>query len=181
MMHPRRPEGAVVNRIPSLLPPLPPSARAVLLGFVTGLRSQVPVALLAIESQHGHFDPGAGRLARRFGSSEGVAGSLIGFAGELVADKLPITPARTTPGPFLQRLATGGTVGAAVHYDAGRTRPLGILLGAAGAGAGAWAGTRARDFLAERTRLPNPLIGAVEDLFAVGLAYAVITAGRDTR
>lgn len=170
-----------MDRIPSLLPPLPPSARALLLGFVAGLRSQVPVALLAIESSQGRFDPGAGRLARRFGSSEGVAGSLVGFAGELVADKLPTTPARTTPGPFLQRLATGATVGAAVHYDAGRDRPLGVLLGAAGAGVGAWAGNRARTFLAERTRLPGALIGAVEDLFAVGLAYAVITAGRNAR
>jgi uncharacterized membrane protein len=167
-----------VDRVPSLLPPLPPPARAVLLGFVTGLRSQVPVALLAIESQQGRFDPGAGRLARRFGSSEGVAGSLVALAGELVADKLPVTPRRTTSGPFLQRLATGGTIGAAVHYDAGRSRPLGALLGAAGAGAGAWAGTQARAFLAERTRLPGPLLGAAEDLFAVGLTVAVITAGR---
>ena len=114
-----------MDRIPSPLPPLPPPARALLLGFVTGLRSQVPVALLAIESQQGRFDPGAGRLARRFSSSEGVAGSLVAFAGELVADKLPITPRRTTSGPFLQRLATGATIGAAVHYDAGRPRPLG--------------------------------------------------------
>ena len=167
-----------MDQFPSL-PPLPPPARAVLLGFVTGLRSQVPVALLAIESQQGRFDPGVGRLARRFGSSEGVAGSLVGFAGELVADKLPITPRRTTTGPFLQRLATGGTVGAAVHYDAGRSRPLGALLGAAGAGAGAWAGSTARTFVAERTRLPNPLLGAVEDLVAVGLAMAVISTGRD--
>ena len=167
-----------MDPIPSFLPPLPPPARAVLLGFVAGLRSQVPVALLAIESQRGRFDPGAGRLARRFGSSEGVAGSLVGFAGELVADKLPITPRRTTTGPFLQRLATGGMVGAAVHYDAGRSRPLGALLGAAGAGAGAWAGSTARRFAAERTRLPNPLLGAVEDVVAVGLALAVIGAGR---
>jgi uncharacterized membrane protein len=168
-----------VDRTPSFLPPLPPPARAVLLGFVTGLRSQVPVALLAIESQQGRFDPGAGRLARRFGSSEGVAGSLVGFAGELVADKLQITPRRTTIGPFLQRLATGATVGAAVHYDAGRSRPLGALLGAAGAGAGAWAGTSARAFVAERTRLPGPLLGAAEDLVTVGLAVAVVGAGRD--
>jgi uncharacterized membrane protein len=89
-----------------------------------------------------------------------------------------VTPRRTTSGPFLQRLATGGTIGAAVHYDAGRSRPLGALLGAAGAGAGAWAGTQARAFLAERTRLPGPLLGAAEDLFAVGLTVAVITAGR---
>jgi uncharacterized membrane protein len=170
-----------VDRVPSLLPPLPPPARAALLGFVTGLRSQVPVALLAIESQRGGFDPGAGRLARRFGSPEGVLGALVAVAGELAADKLPITPSRLTAGPFLQRLATGGTVGAAVHYDAGRPRALGALLGAAGAGAGAYAGTRARAFLAERTRLPGPVLGAAEDLFAIGLALAVVTAGRDRR
>ena len=164
-----------MDRVPSL----PPPARAALLGFVTGLRSQVPVALLAVESQRGRFDPGGGRLARRFGSSEGVLGAVVACAGELVADKLPVTPSRTTIGPFLQRLATGGVVGAAVHYDAGRSRPLGALLGAVGAGAGAWAGTQARVLLADRTRVPGPLLGVAEDLFALGLAVAVITAGRD--
>jgi uncharacterized membrane protein len=104
---------------------------------------------------------------------------VVAFAGEVVADKLPATPPRTTIGPFLQRLATGGTVGAAVHYDAGRSRPVGALLGAAGAGAGAWAGSTVRAFVAERTRLPNPLLGAAEDVVAVGLALAVISAGRD--
>jgi uncharacterized membrane protein len=169
-----------VDRVPSLLPPLPPPARAVLLGFVTGIRSQVPVALLAIEAQRGRFDPGAGQLARRFGSAEGVAGSLVAFAGELVADKLPMTPRRTTWGPFTQRLVTGGTIGAAVHYDAGEARPLGALLGAAGAGTGAYAATKVRALVAERARLPGPLLGAAEDLFAVALAVAVVTAGRDT-
>jgi uncharacterized membrane protein len=162
-----------VDRVPSL----PPPARAVLLGFVAGLRSQVPVALLAIESERGRFDPGGGRLARRFGSRQGVLGAVAAFAGEVVADKLPVTPPRTTIGPFLQRLATGGAVGAAVHYDAGRSRVLGALLGSAGAGAGAYAGTRARAFAAERTGLPGPLLGAAEDLVAVGLAVAVVASG----
>jgi uncharacterized membrane protein len=169
-----------VDRVPSL-PPLPPPARALLLGFVAGIRSQVPVAVLALEAQRGAFDPGTGRLARRFTSRQGTLGAMVALGGELVADKLPKTPRRTTRGPFLQRLATGGAVGAAVHYDAGRPRALGALLGAAGAGAGAYAGTRARGYLAERTRLPGPLLGAVEDLLAIGLTVAVVTAGRDTR
>jgi uncharacterized membrane protein len=168
-----------VDRVPSLLPPLPPPVRAGLLGFVTGLRSQVPVALLALEAERGRFDPGMGRLARRFGSREGVLGAVVAMGGELVADKLPATPSRLTPGPFLQRLATGATVGAAVHYDAGRPRSLGALLGAAGAGAGAFAGTRARALLADRTTLPGPVQGAIEDLVAVGLGVAVVGAGRD--
>jgi uncharacterized membrane protein len=173
-------EGAAVDRVPSLLPPLSPPVRAGLLGFVTGLRSQVPVALLAVESAQGRFDPGTGRLARRFASTEGVLGTVVALGGELVADKLPVTPSRLTPGPFLQRLATGAAVGAAVHYDAGRSRTLGALLGAAGAGAGAFTGARTRILLADRTTLPGPLLGAAEDLLAVGLAVAVLTAGRDS-
>jgi uncharacterized membrane protein len=168
-----------VDRVPSLAP-LPPPARALLLGFAAGLRSQVPVALMAIETQQGRFDPGGGRLARRLGTTEGVLGAVTACAGELVADKLPVTPARTTIGPFLQRLATGGAVGAAVHYDAGRPRALGALLGAAAAGAGAYAGTRARALAAERTGLPGPLLGAAEDLVTIGLALAVVAAGRET-
>jgi uncharacterized membrane protein len=167
-----------VDRVPSLLPPLPPPARAVLLGFAAGLRSQVPIALLAVEAEQGRFDPGPGRIARRFASSEGVLGAMVAAAGELVADKLPMTPSRLTAGPFLQRLATGGAVGAAVHYDAGYPRAFGGLLGAAGAGAGAWAGARARTTAAERTGLPGPLLGAVEDLVVVALAVAVVGAGR---
>jgi uncharacterized membrane protein len=171
-------EGAAVDRARSPLPPLPPPARALLLGVAAGVRSQVPIALLAIEAEAGRFDPGPGRMARRFASSEGVLGALLAAGGELVADKLPVTPSRTTIGPFLQRLATGAAVGAAVHYDAGHSRPLGAVLGAAGAGAGAYLGTRLRAAAAERTSLPQPLLGAIEDLVTVGLALAVIGAGR---
>jgi hypothetical protein len=53
------------------------------------------------------------------------------------------------------------------------------VLGAAGAGAGAWAGSRARILAAERTTLPGPLLGAIEDLVAIGLAVLVLEAGRD--
>jgi uncharacterized membrane protein len=167
-----------VDPVPSL-PPLPPPARAVLLGFAAGIRSQVPVALLAIEADAGRFDPGSGWMARRFASPQGVLGTLLAAAGELLADKLPVTPPRTTPGPFLQRLATGGAVGAAVHYDAGHPRAVGALLGSAGAGAGAYLANRARAAVAERTRLPGPLLGAIEDLLVVALAVAVVTTGRE--
>jgi uncharacterized membrane protein len=178
-MHLRRTEGAAVDQVAASLPPLPPPVRALLLGVVTGLRSQVPVALLAVEAERGRFDPGAGRLARRFASPEGVLGAVLAATGELIADKLPVTPDRTDPGPLLGRLVTGAAVGSAVHYDAGHPRALGALAGAVGAGLGSFGGARARAALADRTGLPQPLLGAAEDLFAVGLAVAVIAAGRD--
>ena len=170
-----------MNRVASSLPSLPPPARALLLGVVSGLRTQVPVALLAVEAQRGNFDPGAGRLARRFASPEATLGAVLAAGGELIADKLSVTPDRTDAGPLLGRLVAGAVVGAAVHYDAGQPRALGALAGAAGAGVGSVAGARVRAALADRTNLPQPLLGAVEDLFAVGLALAVIGSGRDSR
>jgi uncharacterized membrane protein len=167
-----------VDRTVSALPPLPPPARALVLGFATGIRSQVPVALLAIAAERGEFDPGPGRVARTFATTRSVRGTLAAAGGELILDKLPVTPRRTTPGPLLQRLATGGAVGAAAHYDAGRPRAVGAVLGAAGAGAGAYLATRARVALAERTRLPSPLLGAAEDLVAVALTLAALSAAR---
>jgi len=43
---------------------------------------------------------------------------------------------------------------------------------------GGAASTRARAVLAERTTLPDPLLGGIEDLLAVALAVAVLGAGR---
>jgi uncharacterized membrane protein len=177
-MHPRT-EGAAVDRVPSPPVALPPPARALLLGVVSGLRTQVAVAVLAVEAEAGRFDPGAGRLARRFASPEGALGAVVAAAGELLVDKLSLTPSRTAAGPLLGRLVAGATVGAAVHYDAGRSRPVGAVLGLAGAGIGAFGGGRARDLLADRTGWPQPLLGAIEDLVAVGLAVAVAAAARD--
>jgi hypothetical protein len=71
-----------VDRVPSLLPPLAPPVKAGLLGFVTGIRSQVPVALLAVEANAGRFDPGTGRLARRFASPQAVVGTVVAPGGE---------------------------------------------------------------------------------------------------
>jgi uncharacterized membrane protein len=43
--------------------------------------------------------------------------------GERVADKLPRTPSRTTPGPFIGRIVTGGLSGAALTAGSGGMRP----------------------------------------------------------
>ena len=163
------------------VPPLPPPARALLLGVAAGLRSQVPIALLAVEASQGRFDPGTGPLARALESRGGLVGAVTAAVGELVADKFPSTPSRLTAGPFLQRVATGAAVGAAVHRDAGASTVTGVVFGALGAGAGAAAGARFRGLAAERSRLPDAVWAVLEDLLAAGLAVAVVAAGRRGR
>src|ERR671922_1812342 len=97
-----------------------PFTRASMLGAVAGMRSQLPIALLGLESARGRFDPGRSWPARRLARPGGVAAAVLAAVGELVADKLPVTPDRTRPGPFAGRVASGTLVGAAVYHDADR-------------------------------------------------------------
>src|SRR6266536_2961156 len=72
------------------LPPLTVLLRPLLLGVVTGARSQLGLAVLAWSPPR-RRDPAPLRLLR---TRAGRAGSGLAVAGELVADKLPRTPSR---------------------------------------------------------------------------------------
>ncbi|MBA3450075.1 MAG: DUF4126 family protein [Chloroflexia bacterium] len=156
----------------------PDYARSAGVGIVAGMRSQLPLALLALESSRGRFDAGSQAPLRLLG--EPVARRLLGLAaaGEFVGDKLPFTPSRLDPGPLGGRFLFGGLAGAAVAAESGRAPLLGVALGAAGAGIGAAAGYQARSFLGSRTGVADPVWGAVEDIAAIALGLAVLRASR---
>ena len=141
-----------------------PLARALAIGAVAGMRSQLPFALLSVRSAGG---PLAGRAGR--------AATLLAAAGELVADKLPVTPERTRPGPAAGRVAAGGLAGAALYRDAGRAWAPGAAAGALAAAASTVALARARRALARRTGLPVLALGLAEDALAVGLGLLAVT------
>jgi len=151
--------------------------RALLLGAVVGMRSQLPIALLGLESSRGRFDPGRSRLARRLATPGGVAAAVLASVGEFVGDKLPVIPDRTRPGPFAGRVAIGTLVGAAVYQDANRPAAYGAALGAAAAAASTLALARARTTLGRRTPLPDPAWGIVEDSLALTLGLLAVRSG----
>jgi len=100
--------------------------------------------------------------------------------GELVADKLPFTPARTRALSVAFRVLSGAAVGAAI-FTAQRKHPApGILLGTVGALAATYGMYEARRQIDARLHAPDPLVGAVEDLIAVGSAFGA-TAGMTVR
>ena len=149
-------------------------ARAAGLGVVAGMRSQLPLALMALAANRSQFAVGSGRplgLLR----SPGVQ-RLLGFSaiGELIGDKLPFTPSRLSPGPFVGRLLFGGLTGAAVAVDARRSAALGGVLGAIGATIGAVSGYHARATAGRATPVPDPAWGAVEDAIAVALGLGLL-------
>lgn len=131
-------------------PPAYPQAAA--LGFATGLRSMMGIAVI------GETMPGAVRIATRLLS-----------AGELVGDKLPKIGSRLALAPLSARIVIGAMVGY-IACGEGRCSPfIGALLGAAGAVAGSYGGYHARKALDERLHLPDPVVAVAEDALAVSL------------
>src|SRR5947209_4800056 len=71
------------------------------LGFVTGIRSMSSLALLGWTSDK---SPAGVKFPIKWLP-------LVAALGEAVADKLPVIPSRTLPGPFTGRLIIGGVSG----------------------------------------------------------------------
>lgn len=156
-----------------------PLMPALVAGLATGGRSMTPLALLALTAP-----AGSDRLPDRVFAVPWVRGFLGLLAvGELVGDKLPVTPSRTMPVVFATRLLTAAGCGVVIArrqtVDSGDPRePLpqpppasgvaaAVVTAVGGAALSSVAGTRWRG-LASR-RFGQDWVGAVlEDLGSVG-------------
>lgn len=166
---------------PSIPMSAPTPLLAAVLGWAAGMRSMTPPAVLAQTLNRAR--PRVPQLARRrrppaaaLGSDRAAALLPLAAAGELVADKLPVTPARTDPAPLLGRIGSGALVGAAVAAVRRQNPIVPALIGAASAAASSFAMMELRRRLGERLDLPDPAVAVVEDALAVGISVA---AARD--
>lgn len=147
------------------------------LGFMTGLRSMTPMAVLCWFAFRHHM-PVAHTWA--FWTERPV--TVIVFAlfalGELIVDKLPQCPNRTGIFPLIVRLVFGGLVGAIAATAMHGSALEGILLGAISALAGTWIGFHLRGDLPKRLGISDLPVALFEDLIAIGasiLALGIIT------
>ena len=97
--------------------------------------------------------------------------------GELVLDKLPFTPSRKQPGPFIGRILSGGLAGAALAAGLCQSLAAGGVAGALGAVAGTLGGYQARTGLVRALAVPDYVVALAEDVVAVGGALLIV-AGR---
>jgi uncharacterized membrane protein len=153
--------------------------RPLVLGIVTGMRSQLGVAVLAWSEPASGRDTRALRLLR---STPGRQLAAAGAAAELIADKLPSTPSRLQPPALAARVVAGAGVGAlAVNSSDRRTVGIASLLGAAGAIAGSYAGAYYRKLAPARTHTPDLPWALGEDAVAAGLAATVVKVWPEPR
>jgi uncharacterized membrane protein len=148
-----------------------------LLGLTTGLRSMTPMALICWYAYLGYL-PVDGTWAA-WTAHFWVAVALTVLAvGELIADKLPKTPNRTSPGPLLWRLILAGAAGSIAASAMDGPGLEGVLLGVLGALLGAFGGYMLRRDLVEKMDCKDWHVAVAEDLVTIlcaGFALHVVT------
>lgn len=146
---------------------------AAAIGAVAGLRSMMAPALLSQAARTGSIDLEGTPF--EFLSTQRAADIATGAAVlELVGDKLPFTPNRTTPVPLIARAASGAMAGAAVCAAHKEDWVPGALVGAAAAVAAAFAGYLIRRSLTQSGETPDLLVALAEDAIAIGVGVVAL-------
>jgi uncharacterized membrane protein len=147
---------------------------AIGIGIVAGLRSLTAPAVVAWAAHLGWLSLSGSSLAF-MGSTVVVAIFSLLAIGELIADKMPKTPRRTSLVPLLTRIVTGGLCGGSLCASANQSLLIGALLGGTGAVIGAFAGYDIRRRLVSKLNTKDLLIAIPEDLIAIGLAWFLVS------
>lgn len=142
------------------------------IGAISGLRTFTPPAMV------GHLKtvPRLPRKWRFLRTSRAAKLAAALAVSELAGDKLPSMPSRLQVGALLARGSSGAACGAALSTRRGargRTIAAGALLGGVAAIAAAFAGHHLRRRLSRALNVPDPAIAVLEDVVAIGGAWAI--------
>lgn len=147
---------------------------ALLIGVVAGLRSLTAPAVVAWAGFLGWINLQA-TWASWMASVFAVIGFTVLAVGEVIADKLPKTPARTAVPSFTARIIMGGfsgaVIGAAWHWTF-----TALGAGVIGAVLGTLGGYHARRGLVAAIRGRDLPIALLEDAIAILGGFAILAA-----
>ena len=153
--------------------------RAAQLGIGTGIHSMTPIAAVTWGAESGKLVIPE-RSPFSYLANKKVSGVCLAVAViEIVADKLPILPSRSSLLPLTSRMLLGGLSGGAVAAADEQPAALGIAIGAIAAAWCSYAATTGRTQLTDMG-VPNAVVGLVEDLLAVSLALAAVLKQEST-
>jgi len=147
---------------------------ALLIGVVAGLRAMTAPAAVSWAAALGWI------------SLDGTPLAFLGFkytpwvftvlaVVEMITDQLPKTPSRKVPVQFGARIAMGALCGAAIGASQG-VLVGGLIAGAVGAVIGTLGGYELRRRLAASIGGRDFPAALVEDAFAIGSAYWIVTS-----
>jgi uncharacterized membrane protein len=145
-----------------------------LLGCVTGLRSLTAPAVVCWGAHLGWLHFAGTKLAFIDRPATLIVLTLLAL-GELVADKLPNTPARTAPLGLIARIVMGGLCGVALATSAGGSLSAAAIVGVVGALVGTFAGYNVRRALVLRAHLQDFAVALAEDVIAIAGGLLIVS------
>ena len=137
--------------------------RAAGLGAVAGLRSMAAPALLSRAVQRGEVGELRDTRFAALGFPKVSTTLQLLMVGEMVADKTPFIPSRTSAPALIGRALSGALVGGALFAAEKRRPASGAVLGALSATAAAYVGETLRTKGAEKFEGPDQILGLLED------------------
>ena len=139
------------------------------IGFVAGLRSLTPPAVVAWTAYLGWLNLNGSPLAFMGSIIAVIIFSLLALF-ELCVDLQPSTQKRTAPVPLIARILTGALCAACICAASSQSLIIGALLGGVGGIIGAFAGYEIRRRLVAALNIKDTFIALLEDLVTIGLA-----------
>jgi uncharacterized membrane protein len=133
------------------------------LAALTGLRSMAGPALLSRAVRRGDVKGLQGTWFAALGYPKVSTALQTLMIGEMVADKTPFIPARTSAPALLGRALSGALVGATLFADAERRASSSVVLGALCAIAAAYTGEKLRVEGPEKLGVSSLILGLLED------------------
>lgn len=146
---------------------------AFLIGVIAGLRSMTAPAAVSWAARLGwlHLE-NTGLAFLGYAATPYILSVLA--VGELIIDKLPKTPSRKAPVPFIGRIVIGALCGAALGATSAGLIG-GLLAGVLGAVAGTLGGYEFRARLVRAIGGKDLPIALLEDVIAVGGAALIVS------
>ena len=145
-----------------------------LLGFITGMRTMTPLAVISWFAWLGHL-PVADDWCSWVAKLPVAIAFTVLAAAEYAADKLGYSPRPTRPAILSIRIFLGGLVGAIVAAGLDASGVEGTILGVLGAIVGAFCAYELRHQLTSRFGCKTWHVTVSEDVFAV--AFAILCLG----
>ncbi len=145
-----------------------------LLGCLTGLRSLTPPAVVCWAAHLGwlHF---AGTKLAFLGRPVTLIVLTLLAVVELIADKLPKTPARTAPLGVIARIVLGCLGAVALATSAGGNLLVAAIVGITGALVGTFAGYQIRRDLVLLAHFADFAVAIAEDVIAVAGSLLIVS------
>jgi uncharacterized membrane protein len=145
-----------------------------LFGCVDGLRSLTPPALVCWPAHLGWLHFAGTRLAFINHRSTLIVFTLLAVI-ELIADKLPTTPARTAPPGLIARIFLGGACGLGLAISGGRSVSFSVPLASIGAIVGAFVGYHSRRLVVSKAHVPDLVAAVAEDVIAIAGGLLILS------